>query len=261
MLIIKSLAKLWRMIVMKRYINIIRLLLLNEIRNREAMIFSLLLPLAILILIGESDKTQVNYVYAGIICIAFGSMALVGVPSQLTNYRENGILKRVKLTELSLGDFLGCVYTAQVVFMIIQAVIITIVAKIVYNLKFDFTHDFLLGMGLQIILGMLALLSIGVVIAALSKNTRAASTIGNTVIVTMLFVGNTLFPSTGWPKAVKNVVKFFPMNTLGDGIRRTLINNSQTMNHFMFQTFSLAACVLIFSVAGLYLLNKSVINH
>ncbi|WP_257593991.1 ABC transporter permease [Lactiplantibacillus plantarum] len=148
---------------MKRYINIIRLLLLNEIRNREAMIFSLLLPLAILILIGESDKTQVNYVYAGIICIAFGSMALVGVPSQLTNYRENGILKRVKLTELSLGDFLGCVYTAQVVFMIIQAVIITIVAKIVYNLKFDFTHDFLLGMGLQIILGMLALLSIGVV--------------------------------------------------------------------------------------------------
>lgn len=246
---------------MKRYASIIRLLLLNEFRNREAMIFSLLLPLAILFLIGESDKSQVNYIYAGVICIAFGSMALVGVPAQLTNYRESGILKRVKLTELSLGSFVGCVYVAQVVFMIIQLIVITLVAKFGYALKFDVTQKFIPGVVLQIVLGMLAFLSIGIVIAALSKNSRAASTIGNTVMVMMLFVGNTLFPSTGWPEIVKKVVKYFPMNTLGDGIRSTLINNNQTLAHFMFQTVSLAGFFIFFSVVGLHLLNKSVIRR
>ncbi|WP_282708727.1 hypothetical protein [Ligilactobacillus sp. Marseille-Q7487] len=38
---------------MKKYLTVIGLLLRNEIRNREAMLFSLLLPVIILVLIGH----------------------------------------------------------------------------------------------------------------------------------------------------------------------------------------------------------------
>lgn len=246
---------------MKRYFNIIRLMLINELRNREAMIFSLLLPIAILVLIGESDKSQIQYVYAGVICIAFGSIALIGVASQITNYRENGILKRVKMTELSLNRFIGCIYISQIIFMLGQMAIITLLAKLFYDLKFNIDKNFLAGIAIQTILGMIALISIGVLIATFSKNTRAASTIGNTIIVTMLFVGNTLFPSDGWPKAIKEAVKYFPMNNLDDALRRTLIYNSQTIKHFTFETLCLLLCFIIFYLIGQYLLNKNIAQN
>ncbi len=246
---------------MKKYITITRLLLLNELRNREAMIFSLLLPIAILVLIGESDKSQIPYIYPGVICIAFGSIALIGVASQVTSLRENGILKRVKLTELSLNKFIYCIYISQIFFMLGQLIIITLIAIFVYDLKFKIDKQFLFGVAIQTVLGMLSLIAIGILIATFSKNTRAASTIGNTVIVTMLFVGNTLFPSNGWPKAIKQVVKYFPMNNLGDSLRRTLIYNSQSMEHFVFQTLCLLSCFVLFYAIGQYLLNKTVTSN
>lgn len=246
---------------MKKYLTIIGLLLRNEIRNREAMLFSLLLPVIILVLIGQSDKSQVQYVYAGVICIAFGSIALIGVASQITNLRENGILKRVKLTEFALNKFILCLYLSQVIFMLGQLVVITLIAKFLYNLKFKIDQQFVAGLALQVFLAMLAFISIGILIANFAKNTRVASTIGNTVMVTMLFVGNTLFPANSWPKEVKQVVKYFPMNNLGDALRRTVIYNTQTMHHFIFQTTCLVACLLVIGGLGQYLLNKKVVTN
>ena len=103
---------------MSKRLQIVRMLLLNELRDREAIMFSMLLPLAILILIGSTNKSQVSYVYPGVIAIAFGSIALVGLPSQLTTYREAKILQRVNLTDISLSSFVNCIYLSQMFFML-----------------------------------------------------------------------------------------------------------------------------------------------
>lgn len=243
---------------MIKRIKIVGILLLNEFRDREAIMFSILLPLAILILIGSTNKSQLTYVYPGIIAIAFGSIALVGFPSQLTTYRKAKILQRVYLTDTSLGSFVNCVYLSQMIFMLVQFSIVTVVMEGIYGTKFKIDHTYLFACGIEIILSMLAFLAIGTTIGAISKNNRIASTIGNTIIVIMIFVGNTLFPSTGWPKLVRETVKYFPMNSLDDAMRRTLMYNTQTWQHFVIQFSSLLICFIIFEIIGKSLLKRSV---
>lgn len=246
------------MVNMSKRLQIVRMLLLNELRDREAIMFSMLLPLAILILIGSTNKSQVSYVYPGVIAIAFGSIALVGLPSQLTTYREAKILQRVNLTDISLSSFVNCIYLSQMFFMLIQLVMVTVVMEGMYGTKFKVDHTYLIACGVEVLLSMLAFLALGTTIGAVSKNNRIASTIGNTLIVIMIFVGNTLFPSTGWPKLVRQIVKYFPMNNLGDAMRRTLMYNNQTWHHFMVQFISLLLCFIIFEVVGKNLLQRSV---
>ena len=162
---------------MSKRLQIVRMLLLNELRDREAIMFSMLLPLAILILIGSTNKSQVSYVYPGVIAIAFGSIALVGLPSQLTTYREAKILQRVNLTDISLSSFVNCIYLSQMFFMLIQLIMVTVVMEGMYGTKFKVDQTYLIACGIEILLSMLAFLALGTTVGAVSKNNRIASTI------------------------------------------------------------------------------------
>ena len=204
-------------------LKIVVYILKNEFRNKQAVIFSLMLPIVLLILMGTTDKAQVGYFYPGIVAIAFGTMGLVGISSQITGYLERDVFKRIIVTDQRIGSFILMDCMAQVLFMGIQFILITVVARLGYNAKFDIDVKYFSLMIVEIVLGMISLMSIGVIIGGIAKNTKTASTIGNAVMVVMLFVGNTLFPSDGWPKIIRVAAKYLPMNNLTDAMRRTLI--------------------------------------
>lgn len=241
-----------------RLLRITLYILKNELRNRQAVIFSLLLPVALLVLVGTTEKSEIGYLYPGIMAIAFGTMGLVGVSSQLTGYAESGVLKRINITDISVGMFIILDYLTQVIFMCVQFVIITLVAKYGYNLKFSIDHKYLIYTVLEIFLAMIALMSVGTLVAGLSRNVKTASTIGNSVMVIMLFLGNTLFPSNGWPKWIVKTEKVLPMNTLTESMRNTLIYNSQTMTKNLQEILWSIVILVICTVIGMILINRKI---
>lgn len=240
-------------------LKIVVYILKNEFRNKQAVIFSLMLPIVLLILMGTTDKAQVGYFYPGIVAIAFGTMGLVGISSQITGYLERDVFKRIIVTDQRIGSFILMDCMAQVLFMGIQFILITVVARLGYNAKFDIDVKYFSLMIVEIVLGMISLMSIGVIIGGIAKNTKTASTIGNAVMVVMLFVGNTLFPSDGWPKIIRVAAKYLPMNNLTDAMRRTLILHTQSVHQAFFQISCLSVCAIVGLASGILLTGRSAV--
>lgn len=249
------------MSIIRRYIIMVKYLLFNEFRNAKALFFSMLLPVAILVLIGSSNKSALPTYYPGVLCLAFGTMALVGVPAQLSGYREVGILKRVEITQLSLRSFIAVVFIDQIVFMLAQFIVITVLAVALFGLAFNVSDQYVGWVVLQTFVGMLAFLAIGLTIAAFSKNSRSASTIGNALLVTMLFVGGVFIPIDMLPDQLVRIVKYLPLNNLVEALGNTLISGSQTMSHMVFQLGSLAACFVVFILIGYMLLTHAITKN
>ena len=240
-------------------LKIVVYILKNEFRNKQAVIFSLMLPIVLLILMGTTDKAQVGYFYPGIVAIAFGTVGLVGISSQITGYLERGVFKRIIVTDQRIGSFILMDCMAQVLFMSIQFILITVVARLGYNAKFDIDARYFSLMIVEIVLGMISLMSIGVIIGGIAKNTKTASTIGNAVMVVMLFVGNTLFPSDGWPKIIRVAAKYLPMNNLTDAMRRTLILHTQSVHQAFFQISCLSVCAIVGLSLGILLTGRNAV--
>lgn len=243
-----------------KLIKSIILLLKNELRNKQAMIFSIILPLAMLFLTGTTNKSSIPYEYPGIVGIAFGAMGIVGISSQLVKYTNNGVLKRIQITDSSLSKFYTVDYIVQIFFMLLQFIIITFCTKILYNPSYNIAKGYLPLVLLALLLTMTLFTSIGVLVAAFSRNSRDASTVSNVIMMIMLFVGNALFPLSNLPKMLMKICKYLPMNLYTEIMHRFLSNNltnSFMINHIIYLLLWNVFCV----ITGIILLNIKVKNH
>lgn len=241
-------------------IKIITLILKNEFRNKQAVLFSLFLPILLLILCAGINKSSIGYLYPGIVAIAFGTMGVVGVSSQLTGYIDSELMKRILITDISLVRFILLDYLAQIIFMSFQLLIITLVSIFVYGLKFNISNQFVWIELVNIILAMLALSSIGTLVAGIVNNQKTSSTVSNAIMTIMLFLGNTLFPVEGWPKLIVEISKVLPMYQLTTSMRSSLIMNSQTWHYSIIQLIGLLLVFLICMVTGILFVRKNAVK-
>lgn len=241
-------------------IKIITLILKNEFRNKQAVLFSLFLPILLLILCAGINKSSIGYLYPGTVAIAFGTMGVVGVSSQLTGYIDSELMKRILITDISLVRFILLDYLAQIIFMSFQLLIITLVSIFVYGLKFNISNQFVWIELVNIILAMLALSSIGTLVAGIVNNQKTSSTVSNAIMTIMLFLGNTLFPVEGWPKLIVEISKVLPMYQLTTSMRSSLIMNSQTWHYSIIQLIGLLLVFLICMVTGILFVRKNAVK-
>lgn len=241
-------------------IKIITLILKNEFRNKQAVLFSLFLPILLLILCAGINKSSIGYLYPGTVAIAFGTMGVVGVSSQLTGYIDSELMKRILITDISLVRFILLDYLAQIIFMSFQLLIITLVSIFVYGLKFNISDQFVWIEIVNIILAMLALSSIGTLVAGIVNNQKTSSTVSNAIMTIMLFLGNTLFPVEGWPKLIVEISKVLPMYQLTTSMRSSLIMNSQTWHNSIIQLIGLLLVFLICMVTGILFVRKNAVK-
>nr|WP_321315887.1 ABC transporter permease [uncultured Ligilactobacillus sp.] len=236
------------------------LLLKNELRNKQAMIFSIILPLVILFLTGTTNKSNIPYEYPGIVGIAFGVMGIVGISSQLVKYINNGVLKRIQITDDSLSKFYIVDYIVQIFFMILQFIIITLCTKIFYNPSYNITKRYLPLILFVFLLTMTLFISLGILVAAFSRNSRDASTVSNVIMMIMLFIGNALFPLNNFPKILMKICKYLPMNLYTEIMHHFLNNdltNSFIINHIIYLLLWNIFCM----ITGIILLNIKIKNH
>jgi ABC-2 type transport system permease protein len=193
------------------------------LRDRGVAFVALILPVALLLVMGavpflrepnaNLDGQRVIDIYVPILVgISLATLALNGVPGALAAYRETGVLRRLGTTPMRPTSLLTAQLLVSLVAGIVSIVVLVIVGSVLFDVPMPVSIP---GYLLSLVLLTASLLSVGLVIAALAPNGRAAGGIGTIVYLPMLVLAGMWTPGFT-PEAFQRVGDFTP---LGAGVR------------------------------------------
>jgi ABC-2 type transport system permease protein len=148
--------------------------------------------------------TYIDFLVPGILAMMIMSNNLNGVAAQIAAWRERGILRRMQSTTLNASTFIASQITARLILNGAQAMIVLLVGHFFFKAQINGSWVLLLGF---VVLGTLAFMAIGFIIAGLAKTPESASPIAGFISFPMLFVGGAFFLIQNMPEFLQPIVK------------------------------------------------------
>lgn len=190
----------------------------------------------------------IDFLVPGILAMMIMSNNLNGVAGQIASWRERGILRRMQSTTLRASTFIAAQITARLVLNGLQAVIVLLVGYVFFGTQVNGSWMTLLFF---IILGTLAFMATGFIVAGLAKTPESAGPIAGFISFPMLFVGGVFFPIKNMPEFLQPLVNLIPISHLTTALRQVM-NAGATMGAMWTEAvFLIAWLVLAFIVASL----------
>lgn len=189
------------------------------LREPPAFFFTLVFPVLIIAVFGSifgntpSPEFDPNYGYIdhetpAMIGIIIATIALMGIPVEVSSSREKKILRRYRATPLKPAKYLSATIFVYFALAIAGMIITVIFAKAVYGLRFDGSWlSFFVGLTLSAV----SFFSVGYLIASLAATARIAQTVGQVLFFPMLFLSGATFPIAMMPENVQQVANFLPL--------------------------------------------------
>jgi ABC-2 type transport system permease protein len=170
--------------------------------------------------ISTADLSFIDFFVPGILAMSLMNSGIIGLSTTFVSFREQGILRRIKVTPFALWKFILARIVSSLVVMLATSAILVGVGKVVWGLTVR--GNLLLTLGVLIV-GGLAFLAIGYAIAAFSRNTESAASYANLITFPMLFLSGVFFPVDSMPSWIRPVVQFLPLRYLVDALREPMM--------------------------------------
>ena len=161
----------------------------------------------------------VDFLVPGIVAMMIMSNNMNGVAGQIAAWRERGILRRMQGTRLKASTFIAAQITARLLLNGTQALLVVLIANLVFGISVVGSW---LSLIFFIVLGTLAFMSLGFIIAGIAKNPESAGPIAGFVTFPMLFLGGVFFPISNMPDIIQPIVKVLPIAHLSSALRETM---------------------------------------
>ncbi|AFH59740.1 ABC transporter permease [Paenibacillus caseinilyticus] len=161
----------------------------------------------------------IDFLVPGILAMMIMSNNLNGVAGQIASWRERGILRRMQSTPLRASTFIAAQITARLLMNGAQALIVLLVGALAFGTQVRGSWLLLLGF---VVLGTLAFMSIGFIIAGLAKTPESAGPLAGVISFPLLFLGGVFFPIGSMPGIVQSIVKLLPIAHLTTALRQVM---------------------------------------
>jgi ABC-2 type transport system permease protein len=161
----------------------------------------------------------IDFLVPGIVAMMIMSNNLNGVAGQIASWRERGILRRMQSTPLSASTFIAAQITARLMLNGLQAVIVLLVGSLIFGTQVNGSWALLL---LFVVLGTLAFMAIGFIIAGLAKTPESAGPIAGFISFPLLFLGGVFFPIKNMPEFLQPLIKLIPITHLTNALRQVM---------------------------------------
>lgn len=192
----------------------------------------------------------IDWVVPGILGMNLMFSALWGIGYVIVRYRKNGVLKRLQATPTRPLEFLGAQIASRMMIMLG-------VSAVVY-VSCDYFLDFLmLGSYLNLLLvalvGNLAMLSLGLVVAARIASEEFANGLLNFVSFPMLMVSEVWFSLDGAPQWLTAIANLSPLTHMVKAARAVMIDGASLwdISHHLI-ILALLTAVLLAAASGLF---------
>ncbi|MGC3023131.1 ABC transporter permease [Brevibacterium sp. FAM 24630] len=215
---------------MNRFRAMSRMMLVCDLRDAPTLIFTFLVPVALLIALvlsfgdmpSASGGDSVNEVSSNV--VAFGT-AFVGIfagASHLALWRENGMLRLLRAFPISTGTILLAQGIVGVMFAVAQALLLIVIGSTPW-----------LGMTplatapaalVPIVLGYLMFFFLGVLIGILVPSMAGVSMLAVLLVIPLGFAGGAMMPMEGLPDWLQTLAPFTPIYHLREAVTMPLVD-------------------------------------
>ncbi|HXU86580.1 MAG TPA: ABC transporter permease, partial [Verrucomicrobiae bacterium] len=104
--------------------------------------------------------------------------------------------------------------------------------------------------GALILLGSLAFIALGYVIASFATTEESANGMTSVVQFPLMFLSGTFFPIDAMPDALKTVARALPLTYLGDGLRQVMVDGTPFAPLWVCFAFLAVWLVACFAIAA-----------
>jgi ABC-2 type transport system permease protein len=155
----------------------------------------------------------------GILAMSLMNSGIIGLATAFVNYRERGILRRIRVTPFPLTSFILARVISQLIVAGLQAVILIGMAWALFDLHLRGNPFLIL---LSIVAGALAFLAIGFAISGIAPNAETAASYANLITFPMLFLSGIFFSMENAPAWLRPITTVLPLPYLVDALREPM---------------------------------------
>ena len=186
------------------------------LRSPRALVAAALTPLALMVLLAaisdhRAEPGYEEWLAASMATLGLASMCYTTLAASLVASRDAGVLKRLFATPLPLWAHLAGRVLATVAAALVQAAVLFAVARLAYGAALPTAWT----AGVGLLLGAVALCSIGLAVAQVVPRGDAAATLLSSTLLPVVLVSGVFFPVDRLPGWVARVAEFSPLTHTG----------------------------------------------
>ncbi|MFD0903005.1 ABC transporter permease [Actinomadura sediminis] len=165
----------------------------------------------------EDDSLQaIQFFTPSLLGWALASAGVFGASQTLVSWRTKGILRRLQLSPAPIPTVFAARVAVSLAVALIQFALFVLVAQLpMFGLRLSGAWWMAVPM---VLAGVLAFLSIGMVIGAWAKTQETAQAVTQLIVLPMAFLGGSFFPLEASPQWMRTLSYIFPLRYLNEGM-------------------------------------------
>jgi ABC-2 type transport system permease protein len=168
----------------------------------------------------DKSLKPIQYLAPGLLGWAIASGGAFGAAITLVNWRENKLLRRLRLAPVSTGSVVGARVGVSIAVAMVQLVVFLAIATTPY---FGLKLSAYWWMAIPVVAcGTLAFMSIGLLVGAFARTQQAATAVANVIILPMAFLGGAFIPLDFAPAWIRDVSYAMPLRYLVTGMQNVM---------------------------------------
>ena len=173
--------------------------------------------------VSGQEIRYVDWLLPGVLGMNMMFSALFGVGFVIVRYRKNGVLKRLHGTPLSTTEFLMAQIFSRLILIVVVSVIVYIGCDLILDFAMFGSHLTLL---LVFVMGALALIAMGLLIATRLKSDELAAGLANAISLPMMLLSGVWFSLEGAPDWIVSLSSFLPLTHVVDASRAIMLDGA-----------------------------------
>jgi ABC-2 type transport system permease protein len=220
------------------------------LRNRAFLFFSLIMPVGFLFIyagiFGRGNSQAMPYLLAEVIALTvMGSFW--GLSVQLVTFREQGILRRFRVTPVGATAMLASSLISNYVLTLPSIAIEFFLARWVFHMT---SLGNLAGVFVLVTAGTISFASLGLIVASVTNTMQETQIINQAIWFVFLFLSGATVPLPILPGFIQSFALYLPATYLVSGLQRAMIDQSGPMA-LGAELISMIGCALIaFAIAA-----------
>ncbi|GAA4659862.1 ABC transporter permease [Kineococcus glutinatus] len=156
------------------------------------------------------------------VTLALGFLGLFIIPGALATYRERGVLRRLATTPVGPAR----VVLAQLAVAAVVGVVgVSLLLAVAWGLLGTVVPVDVLPFAAALLLGLLAMLSVGVLVGALSGTAKAATIAGNVLFFPMMFLAGLYVPVAVLGETMQRIGELTPLGASALVMQRAAVGD------------------------------------
>jgi ABC-2 type transport system permease protein len=207
---------------LKNFAVLTRMRIQLTLRNKMFLFFSVIMPFGFFFLYAGVFAKGIPFVvryFLGPVLALTVMGSFWGLSAALVTFREQGILRRFHVTQVSPSDMLASSVVANFVLTLPTVLIEFLFARSIFHV----THfGNLVSAFLLIAIGTVSFASMGLVVASVTNTMQETQVINQLIWLPLIFLSGATVPLATLPQVVKHVGLFLPATYLVTGLQSAI---------------------------------------